>query len=672
MVVPEFAYDVVIPTHGRAPDLLGQTLTSVLGQTVAPRRVIVVVDGAPRAAEELRGRWPEVEFVLLETQQGQGVARQAGIEAATSEWVAFVDDDDLWSPRKMHVTADFIAVHPHCAAVRTAYWVFEDPDRPAGQFAGQPVDFRAGSLSELEEAAAESPSPSNDPGYLDIRGESLNEMLARNAGVMGSTCVRRAVLDALPPVPAGIVPGDDYLLFCLVATRTEWWLIHEPLLYYRLHPGQDTRQHREDGALAIVRARRVAWELCGDRASRSLETYGPSYRAEFRTLLWPLLRERRWAEARRTHRAMLPLLPRVRDRLALLLPEPVAWRWRRRTNARVLPARDIPASPQLWDVANAQVAVVIATYNRPDHVRECLEHLARQTVQPAHVVVVDASPDDRTRHVVADYSWVEYRRNDLGRGHTASSRAIGIRDLDADVVAFLDDDAYAEPTWLAEILAPYRDLDVAAVGGRALNGQPDEADIGLGEIGLLLPDGTLTGWFAADPDHEVAVDHMLGANMSVRLDVVRALGGIRDFYPGTCLREETDIALRMRRAGFSIVYTPRAVVRHVAGTYAKGRRFDSRYRYFGARNHVVLLATTLGWGDPHVRRYVRTAAAGWVHEVRAGLVAARDRDGVTERARGLAGGLRRATIDALGTVAGVGAALVATAVLRRGGTGVAA
>ena len=197
--------------------------------------------------------------------------------------------------------------------------------------------------------------------------------------------------------------------------------------------------------------------------------------------------------------------------------------------------------------APLSTVVVIATYRRPDYVEECLAHLERQTVAPARIVVVDASPDDLTRDVVARHPGVEYRRNPRGVGHTATSRAIGLDGAGEEIVAFIDDDAYAEPDWLERLLEPYADPDVAAVGGRARNGQPDEEHQGIGQIGLLLPDGRLTGYFAAAPDRVVEVDHMLGANMSVRSSVVRELGGIRDFYPGTCLREETDIALRMRR-----------------------------------------------------------------------------------------------------------------------------
>lgn len=319
-------------------------------------------------------------------------------------------------------------------------------------------------------------------------------------------------------------------------------------------------------------------------------------------------------------------------------------------------------------------SVVIATYRRPAFVEECLDHLERQSVTPERIVVVDASPDHETRDVVSRHPGVEYRRNQRGIGSTATSRAIGIADLDEDVVAFIDDDAFAEPDWLERLLEPYDDPTVAAVGGRALNGQPGEEHDGLGSVGLLLPDGRLTGHFAADPGRLLDVDHMLGANMSVRISVVRELGGIRDFYPGTCLREETDIALRIRRAGLRIVYTPFATVRHVAGVYARGRRFDTRYRYFGARNHVVLLATTLGYRDPHFRGWLRTAARQAGRSVIDGARSVRDpeRTDLRSKARGVAGGGWRALVDTVGTAAGLAVSVRDVRTVRRAERGVTA
>lgn len=297
--------------------------------------------------------------------------------------------------------------------------------------------------------------------------------------------------------------------------------------------------------------------------------------------------------------------------------------------------------------------VIIATYRRPDHVRTCLEHLSRQTVSPDRIVVVDASPDERTRTVVGEFGGIEYRRNDAGIGATATSRAIGAVGADEDIIVFIDDDAYAEPEWLEELLAPYSDAGVGAVGGRALNGRPGEESEGLDRIGRLLPDGELTGNFGADPGRIIEIDHMLGASMSVRADALRAIGGIRDHYPGTCLREETDLALRVKKAGYRIVFTPRSVALHVAGEYARGRRFDLRYRYYGARNHILLLTTALGWRDPHLLRHLGRTARSAAREATAGLVGWSGKSGLAARARGVAGGLVRAAVDVGGTIAGL-------------------
>lgn len=261
----------------------------------------------------------------------------------------------------------------------------------------------------------------------------------------------------------------------------------------------------------------------------------------------------------------------------------------------------MPEAPSL------SVDVVVATFNRPDNVRICLQHLARQSHTPDEIVVVDSSPHRLTADVVADFPGVRYIRNDAGPGTLATSRAIGVAETRSDIVAFIDDDAYAEPDWLENILARYADPSVGAVGGRASNGRPGEEHEGHDAVGRLLPDGTLTGNFAADTGRDLDVDHVLGANMSVRRSALEGIGGIVDLFPGTCLREESDIMLRLGRAGHRVVYTPTALVEHVAAPYTRGRRFDVRYTFYGNRNHIVLLSHAFGMDAPILRRYYGTA-----------------------------------------------------------------
>ena len=85
------------------------------------------------------------------------------------------------------------------------------------------------------------------------------------------------------------------------------------------------------------------------------------------------------------------------------------------------------------------------------------------------------------------------------------------------------------------------------------------------------------------------------------------------------------------------------------------------------RNHIVLLATTLGYRDPHLRRYLRTTVSRAGHDLVAGVRTVRDpkRRGVGAKVRGVLGGVRRAGLDLTGTVGGLVASVGATAQVRR-------
>ena len=312
-------------------------------------------------------------------------------------------------------------------------------------------------------------------------------------------------------------------------------------------------------------------------------------------------------------------------------------------------------------------SVVIATYRRPEHVRACLEHLALQTVSPSRIIVVDASPDSHTREVVADVRRsrisTQRARNRLDRD-IAGDRCFGRHETTSSHSSTMM--PTPSPTGWSGFCTRTRTRKSRQSEAVPAMVNPVRRTRASGRSGSCCPTDGSRDTSPPIPGSESRSTISSGPNMSVRMRAVRELGGIRDFYPGTCLREETDIALRMRRAGMKIVYTPDAIVRHVAGTYARGRRFDARYRYYGARNHVVLLATTLGYRDPHLRRYVLGTLSGAARNVGAGFRSVSDpkRHGVRSKARGVAGGVRRAVLDLVGTGAGIVASVRATASLR--------
>lgn len=93
---------VIVPTYNRSA-WIGATLRTVLAQTHRPHEIIVVDDGsADDTASVVAGFGSEVRYVRQDN-AGVSAARNHGARIATGEFLAFVDSDDLWHPRKVEI-----------------------------------------------------------------------------------------------------------------------------------------------------------------------------------------------------------------------------------------------------------------------------------------------------------------------------------------------------------------------------------------------------------------------------------------------------------------------------------------------------------------------------------------------------------------------------------------
>ena len=232
------------------------------------------------------------------------------------------------------------------------------------------------------------------------------------------------------------------------------------------------------------------------------------------------------------------------------------------------------------------VAVVVCTYTdaRWELLCRAVESVQQQTLVPRRLVLcVDHNPAlaERCRrrwpagaeHGPVRVEVVENRYP--GRLGSARNTAVEAVAEDVDVVAFLDDDAAAEPSWLATLLQVYReDPGAAAVGGAP----------------LPVLETELPRWFPPEfhwvfgchylglPTRRAPVRHLIGANMSVRADAVRR---VRGFHADD--HDDMDLSHRVAAAygAGAVLYEPRARVRH----FVPAHRVT--WNYFWRRCYVV-------------------------------------------------------------------------------------
>lgn len=99
---------VIIPTYNRA-DVIAEAIESVLTQTIPAYEVIVVDDGSTDKTAEVLSRFGDKILVIRQANAGVSSARNVGINAATGDWIAFLDSDDIWLPDRIAVLCRDVA-----------------------------------------------------------------------------------------------------------------------------------------------------------------------------------------------------------------------------------------------------------------------------------------------------------------------------------------------------------------------------------------------------------------------------------------------------------------------------------------------------------------------------------------------------------------------------------
>lgn len=96
---------VIIPTHNRN-HLLKRAIQSVLDQTFKDYEIIVVDD--TWATNEISDKYPDIHFLHIPETPYPAVARNFGIKVSNGKYIAFLDDDDVWYPKKLQKQIDIL------------------------------------------------------------------------------------------------------------------------------------------------------------------------------------------------------------------------------------------------------------------------------------------------------------------------------------------------------------------------------------------------------------------------------------------------------------------------------------------------------------------------------------------------------------------------------------
>jgi GT2 family glycosyltransferase len=195
-------------------------------------------------------------------------------------------------------------------------------------------------------------------------------------------------------------------------------------------------------------------------------------------------------------------------------------------------------------------SVVVCSYNGERWMRGCLESLRHIDYPRYEVIVVDDGSSDGTAAVAAEFEWV--RLISTENGGLSRARNVGLEAARGDVVAYLDDDARPEASWLSHLVRALMDGPHVAVGGPNI-APPDD---GVAADCVANAPGGPTHVLLSDAEAE----HIPGCNMAFRAESLRAIGGFDPTF--RVAGDDVDVCWRLQEQGETIGFAPSAMVWH--------------------------------------------------------------------------------------------------------------
>ena len=275
-----------------------------------------------------------------------------------------------------------------------------------------------------------------------------------------------------------------------------------------------------------------------------------------------------------------------------------------------------------------KVTVAVCTKDHPDLLKRCLTALTRMAIPPGankpDILVVDnASKTSETRDVASSFGDVRYVLERKTGLNFARNRAL--REATGEILAFIDDDAVVDVTWLTGLSEAWAMEPAAgAFAGQTLPLKLEtEAQIVVETMGGFRK-GFLPIVFRkehpADPLYPCSTAFGNGCNMAFKVDVMRKIGGFDialDMGAALPGGGDLDALYSVVRNGYDLVYEPKMLVRHEHRRDMAGLRRQIRRSWgIGCMAFLTKIRDT----DPEMNVKARHFIRWWMKDMMRELV----------------------------------------------------
>ncbi len=210
---------VIIPTYNQAK-FIGEAIDSVLNQTYQDFEIIVVDDGSTDRTKEVLDKYKDSIRYIYQENRGPAAAKNKGILASQGKYIATLDSDDVWLPRKLEFQIDLLESNEQLDLV------YADAYR---------INLKSQGLSK----------ETYFQRYKPYSGRVLDKLLLDNFIPSLAVMMRRRCLDKVGLFDESLYTGEDWDLWLRIAKESNLDFINFPLGTRRIHKSNITRESEE-------------------------------------------------------------------------------------------------------------------------------------------------------------------------------------------------------------------------------------------------------------------------------------------------------------------------------------------------------------------------------------------------------------------------------------------
>ncbi|MCF6273159.1 MAG: glycosyltransferase [Rhodobacteraceae bacterium] len=232
------------------------------------------------------------------------------------------------------------------------------------------------------------------------------------------------------------------------------------------------------------------------------------------------------------------------------------------------------------------ISVIVVSRDRPQELVKMLSCLRFQDISGFEVIVVTNTPG-----ALEDTAAPRpLRLFDCDEANISVARNVGLAAAKGRYIAFCDDDALPDPSWLRHLLAPFKDPKIGGTGGytRGRNGislqwgAVETDTVGVAQP-LDIPKDSAPVIFLPSAERAPV---MIGTNCAFRASALQQIGGFDPAF--AYYLDDSDVSLRLSQAGWHLAIVPRAQVHHgfAAGPYRAQNRVPKTLQPHGRSKAV--------------------------------------------------------------------------------------